>query len=212
VRIGSRVITTTVAISAGILVLAGYFLQTSSAQAVRLLLLRWTMILAAVALFLGLFNLIWSVHWNRVVDQESGWFYSSLVIVFFLATFILGMLFGPDYRIMILLIEYIQLPVEASLIALLSVALVWAGIRMVMQRGHFTGYLFMSAAALVLLGSTAWVVSTNGQLAVLLGYAKVWLTQVWAAAGSRGILIGVALGAVATGLRVLLAADRPYGE
>ncbi len=211
-KIGSRVITTTVAISAGILVLAGYFLQSSGAQAVRLLLLRWTMILAAVALFLGLFNLIWSVHWTRVVDQETGWFYSSLVIVFFLATFILGVLFGPDYRVMVLIFEYIQLPVEASLIALLSVALVWAGIRMVMQRGQVTGYLFMGAAALVLLGSTAWVVSTDGQLAVLLGYAKVWLTQVWAAAGSRGILIGVALGAVTTGLRVLLAADRPYGE
>jgi hypothetical protein len=212
VRIGSRVITTTVAISAGILVLAGNFLPGSGAQAVRFLLLRWTMILAAAALFLGLFNLIWSVHWNRVVDQESGWFYSSLVIVFFLATFILGILFGPDYRIMILIFEYIQLPVEASLIALLSAALVWAGIRMILQRGQVTGYLFMGAAALVLLGSTAWVVSTNSQLAVLLGYAKVWLTQVWAAAGSRGILIGVALGAVTTGLRVLLAADRPYGE
>lgn len=211
-KIGSRVITTTVAISAGILVLAGYFLQSPGAQAVRLLLLRWTMILAAVALFLGLFNLIWSVHWTRVVDQETGWFYSSLVIVFFLATFILGILFGPDYRVMVLIFEYIQLPVEASLIALLSVALVWAGIRMVMQRGQVTGYLFMGAAALVLLGSTAWVVSTDGQLAVLMGYAKVWLTQVWAAAGSRGILIGVALGAVTTGLRVLLAADRPYGE
>jgi hypothetical protein len=212
VRIGSRVITTTVAISAGILVLAGNFLPGSGAQAVRFLLLRWTMILAAAALFLGLFNLIWSVHWNRVVDQESGWFYSSLVIVFFLATFILGILFGPDYRIMILIFEYIQLPVEASLIALLSAALVWAGIRMILQRGQVTGYLFMGAAALVLLGSTAWVVSTNSQLAVLLGYAKVWLTQVWTAAGSRGILIGVALGAVTTGLRVLLAADRPYGE
>jgi hypothetical protein len=31
-------------------------------------------------------------------------------------------------------------------------------------------------------------------------------------AGARGILLGVALGTVATGLRVLLGIDRPYSE
>jgi hypothetical protein len=30
-------------------------------------------------------------------------------------------------------------------------------------------------------------------------------------AGARGILLGVALGTVATGLRILIGADRPYG-
>jgi len=33
-----------------------------------------------------------------------------------------------------------------------------------------------------------------------------------AAGGARGILLGVALGSIVTGLRVLLAVDRPYGE
>ena len=33
----------------------------------------------------------------------------------------------------------------------------------------------------------------------------------FAAGGSRGILIGVALGALTTGLRVLFGVDRPYG-
>jgi hypothetical protein len=32
-----------------------------------------------------------------------------------------------------------------------------------------------------------------------------------AVAGLRGLLIGVSLGTITTGLRVLLAADRPYG-
>jgi len=30
-------------------------------------------------------------------------------------------------------------------------------------------------------------------------------------AGIRGILMGVALGSIATGLRILMGADRPYG-
>jgi hypothetical protein len=38
-----------------------------------------------------------------------------------------------------------------------------------------------------------------------------WVTQVLALGGARGILIGVALGALTTGLRVLFGVDRPYG-
>jgi len=212
VRVGARVTWAAAAISAGILVLLGYFFNNPSVLAVREILLRYSMILAAVALFLGLFNLVWTVHWKRVVELDRGWAYSSLVIVFFLATFILGMLFGPDYRVVILFFEYIQLPIEASLVALLAIALVMAGIKLVIQKRGVTDYLFLGAAILVLIGSSSWVVSGDGGIALLLGYVKVWLTQIWAVAGSRGILIGVALGAVATGLRVLLAVDRPYGE
>jgi hypothetical protein len=31
-------------------------------------------------------------------------------------------------------------------------------------------------------------------------------------AGARGLLLGVALGAIATGARVLLGLERPYGD
>jgi len=212
VRISTRVLWSAVAASAGVLVLLGYFIESPSIQVFRQLLLHWAMVLAAVALFLGLFNLIATVHWKRVVELEKGWAYSSLVIVFFTATFILALLFGPDYRIVTLLVEYIQLPIEASLVALLAVALVLSGIRMVTVKRNFSGYLFLGSAVLVLIGSSSWVVSADGTIAVLLGYVKVWLTQIWAVAGGRGILIGVALGAVTTGLRVLLAVDKPYGE
>jgi hypothetical protein len=37
------------------------------------------------------------------------------------------------------------------------------------------------------------------------------LTEVFASAGARGLLIGVGLGTVATGLRILMGADRPFG-
>jgi len=37
------------------------------------------------------------------------------------------------------------------------------------------------------------------------------LSKYFATAGARGILIGIALGALTTGLRVLFGVDRPYG-
>jgi hypothetical protein len=42
--------------------------------------------------------------------------------------------------------------------------------------------------------------------------AWAWLSQVPAVAGARGLMLGIALGIIATGLRVLLAMDRPYGD
>jgi hypothetical protein len=41
---------------------------------------------------------------------------------------------------------------------------------------------------------------------------KEWILGVPSMASARGILLGVALGTVATGLRVLLGIDRPYSE
>jgi hypothetical protein len=37
------------------------------------------------------------------------------------------------------------------------------------------------------------------------------IIEVPAVAGARGILLGVALGTIATGMRVLIGADKPYG-
>jgi hypothetical protein len=39
---------------------------------------------------------------------------------------------------------------------------------------------------------------------------RSWIARVPAAAGARGLILGVALGIVATGLRVLAGVDRPY--
>jgi hypothetical protein len=50
-----------------------------------------------------------------------------------------------------------------------------------------------------------------GDTFLLSGMLRPFLAQVMAAGGARGILIGVALGALTTGLRVLFGADRPYG-
>ena len=44
----------------------------------------------------------------------------------------------------------------------------------------------------------------------MIGELRDWISQVWSLAGMRAILLGVALGAIMTGLRVLIGADRPY--
>jgi len=43
-----------------------------------------------------------------------------------------------------------------------------------------------------------------------IGELRDWFSQVWSLGAMRAILIGVALGAITTGLRVLIGSDRPY--
>ncbi len=173
--------------------------------------MQWAGILAAAAVFLGLYNLF-LVHWNKVNDQTPGWPYSAVLIFFFLVTLALGLIFGPDFEIMGLLFRYVQLPIETGLMALLAISLVVAGFRLVAKRKDAVSIVFIVTALLVLIGNSPWLMGSESIIAHLLGNVRAWVAQVWSVGGARGILLGIALGAVATGLRVILGADRPYGD
>ena len=154
-KLGVYLIWAAVATATGLFVLLGYFFQLDLLLGLRLLLIQWAVLLAAGALFLGLFNLL-SVHWNKVSLQESGWPYSALLILMFLVTLVLGLLFGPDYQAVMLLFRYVQLPVESSLLALLAVSLTLAGFRLFSRRRDLASLVFLGAAFVTLLGTAPW--------------------------------------------------------
>jgi len=66
---------------------------------------------------------------------------------------------------------------------------------------------FIAAVIVVLLGQ----VPVGSYLSEFVPAAKEWILDVPSTAGVRGIIIGVALGTIATGVRVLMGIDRPYG-
>jgi hypothetical protein len=210
VKFGAWILWTAVAMAFGVIVLAGYFVEWQTLLELRLLFMRWAILLSATALLLGILNLL-AAHLHKVNLQESGWPYSALLIVSLLGTLVLGLVFGPDNRVVLSLFEYVQLPVEATLMALLAVSLAAAGVRMVMRRRDLYSLIFIGSALLILLGTAPWPFGGAG-LSATFGWLRNWLAQVWAAGAARGIVLGVALGAVTTGLRVLFGADRPYGD
>ena len=210
-RLRGNVIGAGVAFIVGAIVLLGYFVTNSSLGDIRQLLIQWAAIIAAAALFLGLINLF-TVHWNKVNEQTQGWPYSAVLIFFFLVTIVLGVIFGPDFEVMNILFNYIQLPIEVGLIALLAVTLVYAGFQFVTQKRDVFSVVFVSTALLVLMGNSPWLLGSDSTIAALIANLRAWIAQVWSVAGARGILLGVALGATTTGLRIILGADRPYGD
>jgi hypothetical protein len=199
-----RIIAVFIAIVSALLVLLGYFVPALAGM--ETILLNWAMILAGAAMFLGIFNLI-SVHGEKIRRREKGSIYSVLLLFALLGTFFLTFVLGPNHISMQILMGGIILPAEAMLMGLLTITLLYAAIRLLRRRANVMSFVFLAIAALVLLG-TATLPFGNMPL---FNSLRSWLTQAWAVGGARGILIGVALGTLTTGLRVLIGADRPYG-
>ncbi len=203
-----RIVTVLIAMLSGLAVLAGYYLQGffPVLKGVQTQLLNAAITLAGVAALVGISNLI-SVHSNKVRRGEKGGVYSALLVVSLLGTFILGLVLRPGHIAMRAVADAVILPVEAALMGILTISLLYAAIRLLRRRVDVTSILFLLTAAIILFGS---VTLPFGDIP-LFGDLARWVTQVLALGGMRGILIGVALGALLTGLRVLFGADRPYG-
>lgn len=205
------IVSTAIAIASGVLVLAGYFyVQNGNGQAslfmnIRLTLLDWAVILAGFAVFIGIYNLF-QVHFKKIKKTQLGSLYSLLLLISLAVTFLLGLV-KPS--LMGYVFTTVQLPVEASLMALLAVTLTYASIRLLRRRLNLLSVIFLITALLILLGTAP--LPFLGNIPVLSDWMRPFIAQVMAAAGARGILLGVALGTLTTGLRILFGADRPYG-
>lgn len=198
---------TALAIVTGLLVLLGYFLPVSLLQNVRATLLQWALILAAFTLAIGIINLF-SVHWAKIKTRQPGNFYSLVLILALAGTVIIGGVVSTPTGVPALwLFNHIQLPIESSLMALLAIVLLYAGIRLLRRRLNLFSVVFLATTVLVLLGTAPLVFFE--ELNFLTG-VRNFFVQVLSIGGARGILIGVALGTVATGVRILIGSDRPY--
>ena len=196
-----------IAIAAGLLVLVGYFIEIPILLKLRSILLGWAVILAAAALFVGIINML-LVHRAKIRSKQKGSIYSLVLMISLVITLGLGLVLGTDHQIVNLIFTSIQLPVEASLLALLAVSLAYASIRLLRRRLNLISIVFIVTALIILLGT---VPLPFGEIPALGDTLRPFFSQVLAAGGARGILIGVALGVLTTGLRVLFGADRPYG-
>ena len=199
-----------IAILAGAVVLAGYLIP--GLEFLSQTALRWAIILAGFSLFVGVINLL-SVNWHKLASGKASGYNSLFLIMAFLVTVILAGLplpgiTGPESTAAQWLLKYIQIPVEASLLALLSVTLVVAIIRFLRRRQDGAALLFVATVVIILLGSVP--LYRYGELSLISG-VRDWLTNVLATAGVRGLLIGMAMGTIAAGIRILMGADRPYG-
>lgn len=204
-RVVRKWIPTVIAVATGLLTLAGYLFPGTFLGSYRDQLIEWAIIVGGFAFILGLLNVL-SVHGKRVFNRRKGWVYSLALLLAALATWIPPVMQGPSRQASQQVFDTIIAPVGASLAALLVFTLTLAAFRLVRNRRSPWSLLFIGVVALTLLGSTPI------QGFEWLSEVRTWLVRVPGMAGIRGLLLGVALGIVVTGLRVLLTQDRPYSE
>jgi predicted membrane protein len=192
-----------VAISVGVIVLLGYFLPPF--LPFKSLLLEWAVVIAGVAVIVGVGNLVF-VHWDRMRSRQKGSSYSALLLLALIATFGLGVVYGPEGKFRQVTVDAIIVPVEATLMAMLAVTLIYASIRLLRRRADVMSVVFLVVALvslLLIMPTPIGPIPGDQSLLLFLG--------MFSHGGARGLLLGIALGTMLTGLRVLFGADRPYG-
>jgi hypothetical protein len=202
-----KIVGIVIAVVTGLIVLAGYFFQAQLGPVLSMIL-DWGILLAGAAGLIGVAYLF-RMHLLKIIQNKKGAFYSGVVLAAFLFALIAGFILTPQNSFYRHLILNVQIPVEASLLAILAIMLLYAGLRLIQTRGWtpMSGA-FLVSAIVSLIIDLGFIQTRSGTL----GAELIALLDRLPTAGARGILLGMALGGMVVGLRVLLTVDRPYGE
>ena len=214
IRFGNLLLTS-IAVGVGAVTLLGYFVNLPVVLVMRLQFVAWASMLAAVAMGLGALNLM-QVHLKKMMTGAPGWFYSAFLVLSLIFTLGVGIAAplagwgrGPTNTANAFIFRNVQSAIGTALAGLLFFFLVFAGYRLLRRRPSLMLVTFVVVAIISLIGLAP---LPAGLPDFGLRDLRIWLAQVPAVAGARGLLLGVALGVIATGLRILLTVDRPYGE
>ncbi len=202
-----KILSGVILLGVGLLVLVGYFFQSYVGHVIGMII-DWGILLVGVTGLIGI-GYLFRIHLTRLFHLEKGAFSSGVGLIAFMFTLAAGFILTPQDAFFQDLILNVQVPVEASLLSILAVVLLYGGMRLIRTRGWTPM-------------SIAFLISTILTLTFNLGYLRSGmdtLTSQWLLllrrlplVGARGVLLGMALGGLIVGLRVLLNIDRPYGE
>ena len=202
-----KIVNIIIAVAAGVIVLLGYFFKIPEFDGLRGQLLNWAVILSGVAGLVAILNLIFSVHWKRIKEKHPRKSSSLVIIISFAFTLVAGIFVGPSSPGFQKLVTHVQVPIESSLLAVLSITLVLASLKILQRHRNWMGFVFF-IFVIVFLVLNSGVLAFTSEIPILRDLLSAF-HQV-PVAGARGILLGIALGSLAAGIRVLIGSDRPY--
>jgi len=202
---GLNLLSGVVAASVALLTIGGLLADSGLPETLTAFLLQFVVVTAALAALIGILNLL-NIHLRRLGQGSP---YSLLVIltaVLVIALRVADPQTSDDRSVSSAIFEAVQVSLESALAGLVFFFLVYAAYRLFRGRFSVNGCLFLSAALIVLLG---WIPI---QGLTFFGSLRDWLLEIPVTAGARGLLIGIALGTITVGLRVLIGQERAYRE
>ena len=213
----------------GIFMLGEFFVPHWAYQEVKTHLLEYGTIVAAAAFGLGLVNLI-QVHLPKVLNREKEWGYNAVLLISLIIMLAAGLIGGPNRlesgQVYQWIYDYFLIPLNATMFSLLAFYIASAAFRAFRARNLDASVLLISACIVMLarvpVGEFIGSGISNGLASIFGPWLQTYLPENWLiyfmnwimdgpnVAARRAIFVGAALGAVATGLRVILGIERSH--
>lgn len=202
-----KIVPLIVATITALFVMAGIFFRESLGGWLSVVL-NWAIVLSSVALLVVLARLLFT-HIAYIARGRQGFIYSLVAVSAFLITLIAGFLFGVDNPTFLKWIAGIMRPLESALLGLVAIVLASLSLKFFYQRGWNALTISFAVSALVFLFLGLGVLQAidypplQRVIQAIEGLPMI---------GARSLLIGVTLGAILMGMRVLIGAERPYDD
>ncbi len=201
-----RTIPLAVCLFMGIAMMVQFFVPHPVSVGFYDLTTKWVRIVSAFALVLGAGSLI-MYHLDRMQRRRPGWIYSIVTLLAMIATAVIGLGWGvkPGSILQDIIFTNLLVPLNASMFAILAFYMASAAYRAFRARTKEAALLLI-AAFIVMLGMVPVGAAIWGRLPDL----AEWILSVPNMAAKRAILFGVALGSIATSLKVILGIERGW--
>lgn len=205
--IKSSLIPKTIVLVCGVIVTVSFFLNIPFLKETSDVLQTWTVIIAGFAVGLGVINMV-QIHSRHLTRKtESQWPYSIVFLLFFAIQALSGMVDMQSLANPIYIWTYTNIfsPLSAAMYAILGFFIVSASYRSMRAKT-------LESAVVLVVGIIVMLMNAPIGAVIWSGFPSLgtWITEVPAAAGNRGVLIGVALGIILLGLRVILGYETGY--
>lgn len=208
----------------GVVLVTGYFVTRGPFNTLYESFSDYFAIITVFAFILGGGSLL-KIHLKRVSSRTTDWPYSVVTLVGFTVTLAIGLfkVGNPDGMggeilaagsWLRFIFDGVYNPLSATMFSLLAFFVASASYRAFRARTK-EATILLSAAMVILLGRTpvgawltAWMPESLGflELPNLANWIMAWPNT----AGQRAIMIGIALGVIATSLRIILGIERNY--
>ena len=200
-----RIIPTLITGAAGLIVIASS-LAPDRFGGFRTPMLNIAIVIAGCAVLLGFVRLI-AIHARRIYRGQAVFYSLGLIIAAVLtAVFLVLDHISGDQRVSSFVFLSVIVPMQYALGALIAVFQALAAFRMMRHQHRWATVWFLLSALIVLITQ----LPLEGMPPILSSLRT--LIDAATTGGLRGLLIGIAIGTLATTFRVLLLIDRPQSE
>jgi hypothetical protein len=193
----------------GLFVLLGFFVLTPQVRSVYDDIQQYVIVVVAFTYVLGVANVV-GTNVEEVRRRSPDWLYKIVLLLGLAATMVVGFSEGTHYLDdtsgFSWIYNTLYTPMAATMFALLAFFIASAAFRAF--RVRTTEALLLAVAAIILMLGR---VPIGNAIHPWIPATADWLMDIPQNAAKRGILMGAALGVVATGLRVIFGVEKTYG-